>query len=101
MHFLSAPPPHRPCPEGLQHSQRFQPSTPQAPACPVAQPAASPPAPAPARPPQLETLKRDPSLLNPAVHEICRYHTASSYALRRVALEDVQVGRLRTPAAAA
>ncbi|KAL4423466.1 hypothetical protein ABPG77_005418 [Micractinium sp. CCAP 211/92] len=42
-------------------------------------------------PDQLEALKSDPSLLNSAVHEICRYHTASSYALRRVALEDVQV----------
>ncbi len=41
---------------------------------------------------QLEALRSDPSLLNSAVHEICRYHTASSYALRRVALEDVQVG---------
>lgn len=35
---------------------------------------------------------QDPSLWPAAVDEICRYHTASSYALRRVALEDVKVG---------
>lgn len=35
---------------------------------------------------------QDPSLWPAAVDEICRYHTASSYALRRVALEDVKLG---------
>lgn len=39
----------------------------------------------------LPTLQ-DPSLWPAAVDEICRYHTASSYALRRVALEDVKLG---------
>jgi hypothetical protein len=36
------------------------------------------------------------------VDELCRYHTASAYALRRVALEDVALGgkvRARAPAA--
>lgn len=43
-------------------------------------------------PDQLESLKQDPSLWPSAVREICRYHTASSYALRRVAVRDVDVG---------
>ncbi|GAB4814037.1 hypothetical protein N2152v2_001083 [Parachlorella kessleri] len=43
-------------------------------------------------PDQLEALKADPGLWPGAVHELCRYHTASSFALRRVALEDVKVG---------
>lgn len=34
---------------------------------------------------------QDPSLWPAAVDEICRYHTASAYALRRVAKEDVQL----------
>jgi hypothetical protein len=34
---------------------------------------------------------QDPSLWPAAVDEICRYHTASSYALRRVAIEDVKL----------
>jgi cytochrome P450 len=37
------------------------------------------------------TYWQDPSLWPAAVDEICRYHTASSYALRRVALEDVKM----------
>jgi len=36
-------------------------------------------------------LWQDPSLWPAAVDEICRYHTASAYALRRVAKEDVQL----------
>jgi nitric oxide reductase len=37
-----------------------------------------------AHPEQLEALRADPhALLGPAVEEICRYHTASSFALRR------------------
>lgn len=43
-------------------------------------------------PDQLEALKADPSLITGTVAELCRFHTASSYALRRVALEDVKVG---------
>jgi hypothetical protein len=46
-----------------------------------------PPHPGPSCP-----LLQDPSLWPAAVDEICRYHTASSYALRRVAVEDVQLG---------
>jgi hypothetical protein len=47
----------------------------------------------------------EPSLWPAAVEELCRYHTASGYALRRVALEDVEVeGKVsqhaRCPAAA-
>jgi nitric oxide reductase len=42
--------------------------------------------------PCLPPSPQDPSLWPAAVDEICRYHTASSYALRRVALEDVKVG---------
>lgn len=34
---------------------------------------------------------QDPSLWPAAVDEICRYHTASAYALRRVAIEDVKM----------
>lgn len=43
-------------------------------------------------PEQLEAVKKDPSLWPSAVAEICRYHTASAYALRRVALQEVHVG---------
>lgn len=34
---------------------------------------------------------QDPSLWPAAVDEICRYHTASAYALRRVAVQDVHL----------
>lgn len=40
---------------------------------------------------QLAALKADPSLVPGAVEEICRYHTASGFALRRVALEQVDL----------
>lgn len=43
-------------------------------------------------PKHLDAAMKDPSLWPSAVAEICRYHTASSYALRRVALQDVHVG---------
>ncbi|KAI3427183.1 hypothetical protein D9Q98_007120 [Chlorella vulgaris] len=43
-------------------------------------------------PDQMEALRKDPSLMPGAVEEICRYHTASALALRRVALTDVEVG---------
>ncbi|WKT45386.1 Cytochrome P450, B-class [Fusarium oxysporum f. sp. vasinfectum] len=38
-------------------------------------------------PDQLDVLIRDPSLSKPFVEELCRYHTASSFATRRVAKE--------------
>lgn len=41
-------------------------------------------------PGQLEALRKDNGLIPSAVDEICRYHTASAFALRRVALEDVK-----------
>jgi hypothetical protein len=37
-------------------------------------------------------LQADPSLWPSAVEEILRYHTASAFALRRVALQEVAVG---------
>jgi nitric oxide reductase len=44
-------------------------------------------------PGQLALLKRDPSSLAPAfVEELCRYHTASGMALRRVAKVDIELG---------
>lgn len=43
-------------------------------------------------PDQLQAAKSDPSLWPSAVAEICRLHTASAYALRRVALQDVHLG---------
>jgi nitric oxide reductase len=46
-------------------------------------------------PDQLEALKKDSSLWPSAIREICRYHTASSYALRRVALRDVEIGGVK------
>lgn len=39
------------------------------------------------------TPSQDPKLWPSAVQELCRFHTASAYALRRVALEDVKVLR--------
>lgn len=41
--------------------------------------------------PAPQKTQQDPSLWPSAVDEICRYHTASAYALRRVALEDVKM----------
>eukprot|EP01089_Gocevia_fonbrunei_P005439 TRINITY_DN1586_c0_g1_i2.p1 TRINITY_DN1586_c0_g1~~TRINITY_DN1586_c0_g1_i2.p1 ORF type:complete len:289 (+),score=80.86 TRINITY_DN1586_c0_g1_i2:51-917(+) len=41
---------------------------------------------------QLAELKQNPTLSKAAVEEICRYHTASSLATRRVALTDVLLG---------
>ena len=49
-------------------------------------------------PDQLKMLQEDPSLWPGAVDELCRYHTASAYALRRVAVEDVKMdGQVRGP----
>jgi len=42
-------------------------------------------------PEQLAQLKKDPSLINGAVEELLRFHTASAYAMRRVAKVDVDV----------
>ncbi|PNW87944.1 hypothetical protein CHLRE_01g007950v5 [Chlamydomonas reinhardtii] len=43
-------------------------------------------------PDQLAAMKADPARLVPAAtEEICRFHTGSSYALRRLAVADVQV----------
>ncbi|GLC43162.1 hypothetical protein PLESTB_000856500 [Pleodorina starrii] len=45
-----------------------------------------------AHPDQLSALKADPERLAPkAVEEICRYHTGSSFALRRVAKRDTHI----------
>ncbi|KAJ3078019.1 hypothetical protein HK102_004794 [Quaeritorhiza haematococci] len=43
-------------------------------------------------PDQLAELKKDPSLSKNLVQELCRYHTGSALATRRVAKEDVQIG---------
>lgn len=40
-------------------------------------------------PTQLEDLKNNPSLSKQFVEELCRFHTASSFATRRVAKVDV------------
>jgi len=44
-------------------------------------------------PNQLAELKADPKKWSaPFVEELCRYHTASAMAIRRVAKEDVEIG---------
>ena len=44
-------------------------------------------------PDQLEDLKKDPAKwTGPFVEELCRYHTASALATKRVAKEDVVIG---------
>ncbi|PRW58572.1 cytochrome P450 55A3 isoform B [Chlorella sorokiniana] len=46
-----------------------------------------------ANPDQLAAFKEDPEACAPGLAlEICRFHSASALALRRVALEDVQLG---------
>ncbi|KAE8352219.1 cytochrome P450 [Aspergillus coremiiformis] len=42
-------------------------------------------------PDQLSRLIKDPSLSKPFVEELCRYHTASSFATRRVATVDIEL----------
>ncbi|KAF9775182.1 hypothetical protein IL306_006741 [Fusarium sp. DS 682] len=42
-------------------------------------------------PDQLDALIQDPSLSKPFVEELCRYHTASSFATRRVAKVDIKI----------
>lgn len=41
---------------------------------------------------QLTLLKADPGLAANMVQELCRFHTASAMALKRVALQDVHLG---------
>lgn len=50
-------------------------------------------------PEQLGELKKDPQRWAPAfVEELCRYHTASAMAMKRVAKEDVEIGgKVRRP----
>lgn len=43
-------------------------------------------------PSQLQDLKSDPSLSTAFVEELCRYHTGSSMAMKRVAKEDIVLG---------
>jgi len=43
-------------------------------------------------PNQLADLKKDPSLVNSFVEELCRFHQGSAMATRRLAKEDVQYG---------
>ncbi|RKU45605.1 hypothetical protein DL546_008006 [Coniochaeta pulveracea] len=43
-------------------------------------------------PPILSELKADPSVAGAFVEELCRYHTASAMAIKRVAKEDVEIG---------
>jgi nitric oxide reductase len=40
----------------------------------------------------LAELKADPSVARDFVEELCRYHTASAMAIKRVAKEDVEIG---------
>ena len=48
-------------------------------------------------PSQLQDLKANPSLAPLFVEELCRYHTASAMATRRVAKVDVMLGdKVRT-----
>lgn len=43
-------------------------------------------------PSQLEELKANPSLAPAFVEELCRYHTGSALAMKRVAKEDIILG---------
>jgi fungal nitric oxide reductase len=43
-------------------------------------------------PGQLAELKANPSLTPAFVEELCRYHTGSALALKRVAKVDVELG---------
>ncbi|KAL8420745.1 hypothetical protein RB594_003519 [Gaeumannomyces avenae] len=46
-------------------------------------------------PGQLAELKADPSLAPAFVEELCRFHTGSALAMKRVAKEDVEIGGQR------
>jgi fungal nitric oxide reductase len=41
---------------------------------------------------QLEELKRDPSVVPNFVRELCRYHTGSALAMKRVVKVDIELG---------
>lgn len=43
-------------------------------------------------PEQLEEIKEDPSLIPAFVEELCRYHTGSGMAMKRVAKVDMEIG---------
>ncbi|CAH0052056.1 unnamed protein product [Clonostachys solani] len=43
-------------------------------------------------PEHYEALKADPSLISGFVQELCRYHTGSSLAMKRVAKVDIELG---------
>jgi nitric oxide reductase len=43
-------------------------------------------------PDQFEELKANPSLVPDFVNELCRYHTGSSMAMKRVAKVDIELG---------
>jgi nitric oxide reductase len=43
-------------------------------------------------PEHYEALKADPSLVPGFVQELCRYHTGSSLAMKRVAKVDIELG---------
>jgi nitric oxide reductase len=43
-------------------------------------------------PEQLSDFKKDPSLAMSVVEELCRFHTASAMAMRRVAKVDITLG---------
>lgn len=48
-------------------------------------------------PKQLEELVADPSLVHSFIAELCRYHTGSAMAMKRVAKEDIELGgKVRT-----
>lgn len=50
-------------------------------------------------PNQLKDLKADPSIAKAFVEELCRFHTASAMAMRRVAKVDITLeGKVRTSA---
>lgn len=43
-------------------------------------------------PSQLAEIKADPSLIPAFVEELCRYHTGSALAMKRVAKVDIELG---------
>lgn len=54
-------------------------------------------------PDQLRDLKENPSLVKAFVDELCRFHTASAFATKRVAKVDIELagsrnaGKVRDP----
>lgn len=43
-------------------------------------------------PEQLKEISEDPSLIPAFVEELCRYHTGSGMAMKRVAKVDMEIG---------